>query len=265
MSKIAIVSTMLPRLELDFVDEWLRYHTLVVDEINIFYDSRSFLANNSKVWSKKPFADYHLDKSDDEVIEQFKNICSKYSKVNLTQNVKGLNHVVSNQMNGLFRGISNTDADYVFHIDCDEFLKIGDRSIFDSDKHIGIKQQIMDLRWLNGKSVKSVKDIVNGKQMTEATWFNAGGSFGNRIWKSCWHRRSFLNSVIKNKVEPHILNHHGHLVEFCADRSQVQIFHYVGWEYRKEETFWKTFKDIKTTEFQKHFEKIVFGDFKYFL
>lgn len=248
MDKLAIVSTMLPRLELDFIDEWAKYHSCIVDEINIYYDPRDI-----KIWSKKPFGDYHLDKDNDSIIDEFKSICNKYPKINLYKSEGQFKQIIGYQLSNLDTSISKTNADFIFHIDCDEFIKIDDYSIFNED-HIGIQQQIMDLRWKNHHSIPNVRDIILGKNVVN----KYSGAFGSKIWKTCWFKPKFTYQKTISLI------HHGGLVSNIPSRKQIQIFHYVGWHYRQDETHWKSFESIKTTEFQKHFEKVLLSNLKVF-
>lgn len=65
--KIGLVTTSHPRMELDFIEEWLTYNTLLgFDRIHVYIDSGyTKPETHGYVYFRKPFLNYHDDLTDE--------------------------------------------------------------------------------------------------------------------------------------------------------------------------------------------------------
>ena len=103
--KISIYTQILPRLEVFYLEEWIEHHlSLGVDEIYIYdngfvskdtskwatlseerqgtlTEDELAIKNSEYCWSRKPFNDYFLDYSDDEIMNHLHDIVNSYEGV----------------------------------------------------------------------------------------------------------------------------------------------------------------------------------------
>jgi hypothetical protein len=226
--KIGMVATVLPRIEVAFIEEWLTYYTaLGLDPIILYADVRenvedrffdNRMADRKKyVWSKKPHFDYHEHLSHDEVIDLFRQKVEKFPTAELiTKGIyydrwpveeltvtaiqaASINHVVD----------TRDDIDFLCHFDIDEFLvprytRHQDISLYihflcrkyfaiDDPKHLGFRQIVMGRRWSKpGVDRSSVLDICCTKGEMP--------SFFDNFWKTIYHVPTLRDML--NRGEP---------------------------------------------------------------
>lgn len=85
MPSILLVTYFLPRMEMDYLASWLKYHLDTGIAEIVLYDS-GHVANdkiyqsteNPRIWGKKPEADFHLGLSDDEVDRRIQGIVREF-------------------------------------------------------------------------------------------------------------------------------------------------------------------------------------------
>ena len=71
--RISLYTQILPRLEVFFLEEWIEHHLMIgVDKIYLY--NNGFLSvdikhGTGKTWAKKPYANYFLEYSDEEIMK----------------------------------------------------------------------------------------------------------------------------------------------------------------------------------------------------
>tara|TARA_Y100000592_G_scaffold10722_1_gene15190 strand:+ start:5317 stop:6936 length:1620 start_codon:yes stop_codon:yes gene_type:complete len=192
--KASIWTIILPRLEVSFLEEWIKHHlSLGFDKIYIYDNGTSFDENiggdvllgksavipyyNVKpvekenagiVWEKKPYADYLLHLTDDEVYDKLNYIIQKYRG-----NVELINWRYGKEINvsypfsqglGYKHCVENNKSDWWITIDPDEYIILHKheniKSFLENHpcKHrLLIEQRIFDKRVIG----KPVREIYN--------------------------------------------------------------------------------------------------------
>lgn len=257
-NKFSIVTTMAPRLEIYFVEEWLKYHLRFVKRIIIFCDKREKLldryfdppGHDGSFWSKKPSFQFFNNLDHQTLCNDFQEICKSYKGVELFEGAS-TDNVSANQCLNILNSLHMIDTEWCYHIDCDEFLKIDNVEVF-KENHVGIVQYIMDDR-SNINDHKSISCITKSKgDSTLMTPFN--------YWKTCYNMKRLrldLKRSCVNKLHPLI---HGWELnsEIKAESIEnIKLFHYVGWHHRRhslENAIWESLPTIDIQEFQIHFE-----------
>jgi hypothetical protein len=138
-------ATILPRIELKFLPEWLDHHFSLGFEKCILYDNGFSPIDGSTwgkspkshkpdqiegkhVWKKRPDADYNLDYSDAEISEAMQDLASDYKgKVSIIPWVYGVDHSTQypySQWNAIRHVASNNKNYWWLFIDPDEFLNM---------------------------------------------------------------------------------------------------------------------------------------------
>lgn len=161
---ISIYSIVLPRLEAPYLDEWVEYHlNLGVDNIYLYnnglfpvdYAGAHWKSKASKqkkrktiikrinpalrkyIWEKKPCSDYNFHMSDEQIMEKFAGLESRWPQVKIVSWINGMDHGYPypvSQEKGLRHFIGNFETDWVLFIDPDEFIGL--------DKHTSLKSFI---------------------------------------------------------------------------------------------------------------------------
>jgi hypothetical protein len=138
--KISIYTQIFPRLETFFLEEWIIHHLrLGVDKIFVYDNgmlsvNRQDTKNNvyevlhtSRIWFKKPDADYFFDYSDEEIYKELYGIIKRFEgSVELIKWRTSLECSGSRRKECQYMGYShctkNNHSDWWIHIDPDEYL-----------------------------------------------------------------------------------------------------------------------------------------------
>lgn len=83
---LGLVTVFLPRLELDHLGEWIRYHRRIGISHFFLYNNGHLSSDSAfgpgqatgRIWHKKPEADYHLDLTDDEVDRRIETLLAGF-------------------------------------------------------------------------------------------------------------------------------------------------------------------------------------------
>jgi len=151
---IRIYTQIFPRLEVFFLDEWIKYHLEYgVSHIHLYdnglhsADSENDIHPQDRLrklkpeergvkWRKKPDADYFLDFSNAEIYNVLDNVVEKYPEVTVTTWRTGQEcqerQRVWCQLAGYQHCKAHYEADWWIHIDPDEYLISGTHNSIDS-------------------------------------------------------------------------------------------------------------------------------------
>ena len=159
--KVSIYSIILPRLEVPYLEYWIDYHLkLGVDNIVLYNNGlrpkhdkhahwRAGLKGNYKkkndqrkrlkflkeidpnfkkyVWEKRPYANLHLELTDEQILFKLKQIQQKYPEVTVVPWVKGRHHEFgypTSQKKGFENFLVKFNPDWTLFIDPDEFVAL---------------------------------------------------------------------------------------------------------------------------------------------
>lgn len=155
---LSLYTQISPRLETFFIREWIEHNLMIgVDKIYLYNNG------STKRWSKKPYADYHLEYSDQEIMDFLIEIVNDYKDVSLVNWRLGKecheNRPVC-QILGYRNCIEKNSSTYWMHIDPDEFIV--------SEKYLTIKDFIKDkpsslVKFVMGQKIFGVRRF--GKQV----------------------------------------------------------------------------------------------------
>jgi len=258
---VALVATCHPRVEIDFIAEWLKHYAAIgVDLIDLYIDPAY---TNSPYRSQKPQYNYYDELTDEDAVDKFQeSVASSGVRCNVKTGVadggwglRQAQNIVRTLDGDAFR------CDYLLHLDVDEFLILkgtGNSSIQDKlnelievygENHFGFYQNVMAPRW----SEKSVWDIRLTKGCMQHSWKSAVNisQIGNQLDEGGDQERAY--KAIHGRVEPHIE------VPSC----HANVFHFSGWDEgsRRQDVLdrWNPYVVFETTE------HIVYRDFLLFL
>lgn len=173
--RIGIVAIFLPRMELDHLREWIEYH-LRIGVARIFLYNNGHLSVDpafgqdreaSRVWQKKPEANFHLEVSDPEIDDRVRAIVSEFaSTVACTAWPTGDGHgadFMKCQKSAvnceLRRQELEREVEWLAHLDLDELLVSGRdlgetlAGVSPQFGAIRLKQRLFESRWADGVSV----------------------------------------------------------------------------------------------------------------
>jgi len=197
---ISIYTMILPRLEVFFLEEWFEHHLMLgIDVIHVYDNGLLSIQKNKSgdsykgtKWRKKPYADYYLDYTDEQIYDKLNEVVDKFSNVHLKKWRTEVECKVSGrsrcQLLGYKDCVENNKSDWWIHIDPDEYIfPIKHKNIRaflndDDNKHHSafvLNQRIFNTRQRD----KKVREIVN--------WSWEGRRYGGGMVKT----------IIKNKIK----------------------------------------------------------------
>jgi|GEM_PF-4208779 len=171
---LGLVTMFLPRMELDFLGDWIAYHRAIgfsrfflYDNGHVSIDPVFGKGKTDQVWHKKPEANYHLELSDEEVDRRLAEVLGSFGEaVEYRKWIPGTGHgnnfrtcQMSAVHHALARQQKAKDVDWLGHLDIDELLVCGRPSLvemlgrLDLNVHsVRIRQKLFESRWRDGKS-----------------------------------------------------------------------------------------------------------------
>ena len=128
--RISLYTQILPRLEVFFLEEWIEHHLMIgVDKIYLY--NNGFLSvdikhGTGKTWAKKPYANYFLEYSDEEIMNKLQIIAASFgNSVSLvswaSESESDPNRALC-QYTGYVHCVKNNQSDWWVHIDPDEYI-----------------------------------------------------------------------------------------------------------------------------------------------
>jgi hypothetical protein len=223
--KVSLYVMINPRIEVLHLEEWI-LHNLCFGIDNIFIYNHGFICNDHSgknqvgTWNRKPYLDFNLHLSDEEVTEQIEKIVSKYKKVEMVE-WKPLSGCKYNrhahcQRHGYIHCVKNNNSDWWIHIDPDEYLY--------SEKHTNIKNFLKDRTGAVGiaqvlfeyrKSHKPVVDHTHCRGKVEVLKKIPGEGVTKTLIKSDGIKRLEIHRPISNDKNT-----------FVYDETELCYFHY---------------------------------------
>jgi hypothetical protein len=171
--QVALVAQFLPRMELDHLESWIRYYLrLGVTTIRLYNNGLTatdgrFSGEPLAVWEKKPFACFHLELSDADVIKRVDSIIARYPQVEQFRWEYPLRGKGEDRNVGQLRAVRESHEwaaahsyDWLLHVDIDELVVPCGRDLtaylmdVPADVYrIVMWQKVMTCRWIDGASV----------------------------------------------------------------------------------------------------------------
>jgi hypothetical protein len=127
---ISIYTQINPRLEVFFLEEWISHHLMLgVDKVYIYNNGFVCQSKHEKslIWSKKPYANYFFEYSDDEIKTKLRDIVESFGdQVSLVDWRTGKECPGPTrprcQVRGYKHCATNNQSDWWIHIDPDEYI-----------------------------------------------------------------------------------------------------------------------------------------------
>jgi hypothetical protein len=290
--KVALVLTCHPRIEYDFIEEFIEYYLLLgVNKIIVYIDNRDSIEDNffdpknpnsdKFVWSKKPNFNYRLEQDNKTILTKFQEKLKKYkNRVEYKYTTNHGNRIGELQTDNVLDAINNLTKGYMWlcHFDTDEFIvsrskerltKMIDiinlcveKSGFNKNIHysISVEQVIMNRRWKRqGVNHYSVFDI------TETKGEYAENNDFSPKWKSIFYipLLKYRISEIKDKIldRPSMFVHGRELPPYTfVDRNIAALFHFCGWSdirHAEQDQKWSKYMTFNTDEHVKYREIVM--------
>jgi len=172
---IAVATVFLPRMELDYLADWIGYHRnlgvehfYLYDNRHLSYDAKFNQRPAEKIWQKKPEADYHLDLSDDDIDHQVRQILAEAGpNVFHTawpggrQGQGGFYAAQIKAVNSLLKQLQEAQlVEWLAFIDVDELLVPSEdplpsilNGLENNVAALELSQKLFESRWQNGRGV----------------------------------------------------------------------------------------------------------------
>lgn len=172
---IAVATVFLPRMELEYLSDWIAYHCglgvthfYLYNNGHVSYDAMFNRNPADRIWQKKPEADYHLALSDDEVDRQVSQILAEAGPNVFhiawpggRQGQGGFYAAQMGAVNSLLEQLQESRrVDWLAFIDVDELLvplKDTLPSILNGLENdvaaLELSQKLLESRWQHGRGI----------------------------------------------------------------------------------------------------------------
>ncbi|MEZ5942934.1 MAG: glycosyltransferase family 2 protein [Planctomycetaceae bacterium] len=173
--RIAVATVFLPRMELEYLGDWIAYHRnlgithfYLYNNGHVSHDAKFNQTAANQTWQKRPEADYHTELSDEEVDQQVSSILADsgpyvfhISWPGGSEGHGGFYVAQMRAVNSLLKQLqSSQEADWLAFIDIDELLVPAQDSLstilngVDSDcAALLLSQKLFESRWQGGRGV----------------------------------------------------------------------------------------------------------------
>lgn len=154
---VSLFTVIHPRLEFNYLEEWICFHKAIgvdffyvynngyiSDDNGVFEFNCNEIISNPTIWKKKPYADYFLDYSEEQIKKILTSLQNKYkclkiidwSNIPFRDTPNGNFEDYSGQMKAFKNCVNSNKSDWWIFIDPDEFIF--------PKKHGSIKKFIQD-------------------------------------------------------------------------------------------------------------------------